>query len=532
MDRLDLLLKRADDHAVVLEGLDPQQGRRLAPETAESTYLWDLGGDPQDLARQRWGVIAPRGPEGDRLLALVAPLMQRRAEAQGAEPVVHRLPPDMDGPAAARWKRRVFDRGGARDELPRYQLILGDLHQVSLAVQQAQQADGFVGRLAFDDDAGYAAYVDKIIAAETRPSAAAKGPAVFHTVHDGSAATRLGHRHLAQPCLADLRARLGQARFEGDAVLDEAEQQPSLDRLCAAAALDRPGVLFTISHGLGAPKAGWSDLERMRRVQGALSVGDDVLDAAALTGRPFVPGGLWFALACYGAGTPAASAYRPWLESLAQQGVGSDIAAVLAGLPPPGARPFIAAAPKAALASPSGPLAVIGHVDLAWTHAFSDTDGRSLDRPGRFGHVVRAALRGDRLGTAHQQLTRFAGEASTELATLYASEAQGYPVDPLRRARVWMLRQDVADYVLLGDPAARLPFQRAAPAQPAATPRIQPPVAGPSFDLAAFEAALGGVLSGDLSMRRGARQADMDRADFEAAVAAYRAAGRAAIAKA
>lgn len=531
MDRLDLFLKRADDRSVVLEGLDPRAGTRAAPPDDTPDYLRDDGGDPQDLARQRWGIIAPRGPDGDRLLALVEPLTRHRADQQGAAPLVYRVPPDMDGPEAERWKRRVFDRGGSVDALPRYQLILGDLDQVSLAVQHAQQSDGFVGRLAFDTEAGYAAYVDKVLAAERAPATATCGPAVFHTVHDGTAATRLGHRHLAKPCLDLLRNRLNDGQFEGDGVADEGEQAPSIDRLCAAARLDRPGVLFTISHGLGAPRAGWQDPARMERLQGALAIGDDLLDADALSQGGFVPDGLWFALACYGAGTPASSAYAPWLASLGQA---ADVAGLLAALPRSGARPFVAAGPKAALANPSGPLAVIGHVDLAWTHAFSDLDGRALDRPGRFAQLVRTALRGDRLGVAHHALARFAGQASTELASMYAAEAGGRAVDPLRKAQIWMLRQDVADYILLGDPAARLPFQRAAPAaRPATSVGAGLGAAqGPGFDVEAFEEAVGGVLSGTLSLRRAARQADMDRDAFEAAFEAYRAAGRAAVAKA
>lgn len=528
MDRLDLFLKRADDRSVVVEDLDPRHGARAAPDKLGG-YLRDDGGDPQDLPRQRWGVIAPKGPDGDRLLAVVEPLIKHRAAQQGAPVERYRVPEGMDGPAAERWKRRFFDRGGSVDALPRYVLILGDLDQVSIAVQHALQADSFVGRLAFDAEAGYAAYVAKVLAAETGTPQARYGPLGFYTVHDGTAATRLGHRHLAAPCLASLRQRLDEGTFEGDAVHDEGEAAPSLDALVTAAKFDRPGVLFTISHGLGAPRSGWQDAARMRRLQGALSVGDDLLEVEALAQGAFVRHGLWFALACYGAGTPSTSAYRPWLESLAQQGHSTDVAALLAGLPKPGDRPFIAAGPKAALANPDGPLAIIGHVDLAWTHAFSDTDGRTLDRSERFAKVIRDALRGDRVGSAHHALARFAGAASSELATMYGSEARGGRVDPLRRARIWMLRQDVADYILLGDPATRLPFQRAQPmARPAAPVAVQ---RATDFDMEALEGAIGGVLSGDLSMRRGARAADMDRDAFEAAFEAYRAAGRAAIAK-
>ena len=528
MPKLDLFLKRFDDRGVVAS-LDGSRGRRDAPDQSMPSHLWDEGGDPQSLPAQRWGVIAPTGPDGDRLLALIEPLIAHRTAGQHAPVKIFRVASTMDALDAARWKRRVFDRGGAIDALPRYQLILGDLDQVPMAMQQVLQTDSYVGRLAFDSDAGYAAYVSKVIDAETTTATARRGPAVVHTVHDQTAATQVGFEHLARPCLDLLRGRLDMGNFEGDAVFDDGQAAPSLDALMRAAVWDRPGVLFTISHGLGAPKAGWPDPARMRRFQGALSVGDDILDGDTLANKSFANKGLWFSLACYSAGTPARSAYHPWLEDLAKLGEADTVAAALAGLPPPGARPFIAAGPKAALANPNGPLAVIGHVDLAWSYSFTDTDGRALDRPGRFAHVIRAALRGDRLGTANRSLARFAAQASTELTGMYDAIARGGRVDPIRQAQIWMLRQDISDYVLLGDPAARLPFARPE-AIPVAQPVVAPHNVGLSeASLTALEEAIGGVLSGALSLRRAARQCDVDRDEFEAKLEAYRAAGRAAI---
>jgi hypothetical protein len=172
-------------------------------------------------------------------------------------------------------------------------------------------------------------------------------------------------------------------------------------------------------------------------------------------------------------------------------------------------------------------MGVIGHVDLAWSYSFTDTDGRPVDRAGRFASVIQAALRGDRLGTAHRTLARFATQASTELTTLHEQKARGERVDAIRTALVWMLRQDISDYVLLGDPAARLPFARNTPTAPS-TPMHTLAPADIDSDL---EEAIGGVLSGELSMRRAAQRSGLERAAFEAAFEAYRAAGRAALAK-
>src|SRR4029079_10502131 len=100
---------------------------------------------------------------------------------------------------------------------------------------------------------------------------------------------------------------------------------------------------------------------------------------------------------------------------------------VLASLPRAGEPPFAAALPQAALSNPRGPLGVIGHVDLAWTWSFLDSakgSGRPTNsRAERFQGLLRSLVEGHRLGVAHQELARFFGSISTELATMYAGDA-------------------------------------------------------------------------------------------------------------
>src|SRR5262245_43425720 len=105
--RMDLLLATADTRAPVLEdGVDPAAaagapapGGRPKPEE-----LWAEEAAPDDLERQRWGVIAPEGDSGDRLLDAIAPLVERRRRQQGQVPV-YRVPARMTMDEAARWKK-------------------------------------------------------------------------------------------------------------------------------------------------------------------------------------------------------------------------------------------------------------------------------------------------------------------------------------------------------------------------------------------------------------------------------------------
>jgi hypothetical protein len=479
-DDLQLLLARPGGAPVLDRGLGTRDLLVTDPSgDHEPEHLWDESGEANDLPAQRWGVFAPEGPVGDRLLALVQPLIAHRRQQQGDHEVqIYRVPAKLGPLEALRWRKRNFEAGaGLRVDLPRYQLLLGDLDVMPLALQHAFACDGFPGRLAFASDDGYAAYVQKVLRWETCPEVqAAHG--LLCGVRDGTPATAIGQRALLDPGIELLRdaCSRGQLEVAGLDPLDLGDE-PDPSILLRRAAATRAGVLFSVSHGEGAPREGWTSPVDMRARQGAMSFGRaGSLTAADLTGRPFMPGGVWCMLACYGAGTPDRSAYRHWLDSLSRAGrYFGRPEAVLTALPKDGAPPFIAALPQAALASDDGPLAFVGHVDLAWTYGFQELDDRPVTRPGRLMALMRALLRGDRAGVALREVARGVGMANVELTCLFDQDSEMTvetgPAEQARRAHLWMLRNDLAAYVLLGDPAARLPL---APREPAPVWPAQP----------------------------------------------------------
>jgi hypothetical protein len=212
---------------------------------------------------------------------------------------------------------------------------------------------------------------------------------------------------------------------------------------------------------------GRGSVEERRQRQGALLLThDEVLDAERLRGQTFLPGGLWFVVACFGAGTPNASAYHAWLARLAEAGeyVG-DVEAVKRSLSP---TPFLSALPQAALANPQGPLAVISHLDLAWTSSFSGVDDPTESRTSRLLSPLEKLVSGSRAGVALGTLMLEYGKVNDELMCDHQLEEDALndglpsPVDPAGRAYRWMLRNDLRGYVLLGDPAARLPLAQGA----------------------------------------------------------------------
>jgi hypothetical protein len=558
---IELLLAHAgEEEARSRRGLVAESLRSAPrPEPVEEPdALWDATGDPNDLSRQRWGLVAPRGPRGDRLLALVEPLRRWRQEAQGGAPViVYRVQSAMDGPYAMRWKKEVFrhERTSERDR-PRYLLLLGDLHEVPLELQQALSTDAFVGRLAFASDDGYAAYADKVLRWEGAASRETRARMLFYTSRDRTSATELGHRALVTPCVTACRERQEEDGFPPADILELGSSGAvPVEHLLDHATRPGPGVLFTLSHGRGRPCGGWARPEERLAHQGELQLPDGrFLPAEVLASRPFLPGGIWFSFACFSAGTPARSSYAHWLRRLPEQDPNARRG--LEALPRAGELPFVAALPRAALANPDGPLAVMGHVDLAWSLSFSD---RGRGTPSHFIELLGELARGSRAGVALHTLMRVLNETSSELTALYNQEelerAHGgtCTVDSAARARLWMLRQDLANYILLGDPAVRLPL---APAREPVREVAPPPdgrvamrmLLGPRFTGAApapcppapraveeqeeeREAAILALLTGqrvpeDIADEHGVTLDELRRWE-----ALYRAAGRKALAK-
>lgn len=460
---LELLLARVEDHQPLLpQGLDLEKFQTLPlPKPRElPEKLWAADSDPDLLPKQRWGVIAPQGLEGDSLLKRIAPLVRWREEMQGAPVRTYLAPVGMDTGAAVRWKKREF-RNESVDESdrPRYLLLLGDMDGLSLELQQVLSTDAFVGRLVFPTEEGYEAYCAKVLKWEATTSQQRTRPrALFYTARDGTRATDIASEVLMEPGFATLRERQPKdfPHTELREIIDE--QGASTQQWLSCVAQPEPSVMLSLSHGLGG--TGWNSPEQQRALQGALVLPDKrLLTGAEVVSRPFLPGGIWFYLACYGAGTPGRSSYEPWLQQL--RNVDLDAARVLAeGVPREGARPFTSALPQAVLANPEGPLAVIGHVDLAWTSTFSDQGNLAHSR---FLGVLRALLEGRRVGNALHMLLRFFNEALVELTALYKQEewalasGRASSVDQRARAGLWLLCQDLANYVLLGDPAVRLP---------------------------------------------------------------------------
>lgn len=420
--------------------------------TRRGDFSLGPGHDANRVAHKFWGLIVAESQRAAVADAL-APLLGLR-EAQMGKPVPILVVPDGMADRSGVAQRWMADHWLDIDtwERPEYLLIAGDLDAVPLALHRVLAREAFVGRVAFTradrtpDTDGYRAYAEKVV--RHHDGHAARRPEVLlYQVDDGTRATRLAETELIEPATAWLA---GAKRFDAVTHLPSSGfGMPCPDELLDATGVRAPNILLTASHGVAAR----SDARRLA-LQGAMCFGREHLRADDLRERVFVPGGLWIYIACFGAGTPSQSAYARWLGEIFPDG--REAQRVQATL---SERPFIAALPQAALANPNGPLGMIAHVDLAWSYGLVEQVARRIRRDPHHrlsNAIARMGMRGPTdestsfglaLGEVRRMIDRFSG-ADADLRTY---EERG------ARAGAWMARNDLEGYILLGDPAVRLP---------------------------------------------------------------------------
>lgn len=541
-DQIDLLLASAREHRPVLEDGLAADALIEAPKPKKDVSQLRARRDAErsDLRLQRWGVIVPEGKTGEALLEAIKPLVALRSEEQGAPPMVFEVPPGLNRKESREW---LFDKYEDEHideaERPLYLCLLGSPEQTSFELQHTVGHRAYIGRIHFEKPNGdvdldaYAAYARKVARYAREGVTSERPDLTYYVAPDGSRATRNAIPKLVSPSIEASERSVANGRLNASVRQLEVD---SVDLFLTANASSRPSVLLSVSHGLGGSPDDYNSADEQRMRQGALVVGrKEVLDAEAMTGKTFLPGGLWLFFACFGAATPSTSEYYKWLDVLAKTGTYQNSAkAVLSSLAMSGSG-FIAALPQAALRNPNGPLAVIGHVDLAWNYSYVDPSNPSKSRSSKFTRVLHTMTRGARVGSAHDEIMEQFREANFELSSMYDTAEDARiagrpdPTDPKAKARIWMLRNDLRGYILLGDPAVRLPQAELNGRKPAEAP--EPPVvevqtAAPTMTQDAKTAAVQALLEGNEAPRVIAERAGCSLAELFAWFDAHRGAER------
>ncbi|MGP0062380.1 MAG: hypothetical protein ACLQGP_02095 [Isosphaeraceae bacterium] len=421
------------------------------------------GTRPNDLASAGWGVIFASDLDPAVVEAL-QPLIDFRARQAGgrfqrfAGPEGYRVGDGQESVRTFLRRRKVLPSMPADPQrVPYYLMVVGSPGAVPFRFQYGLDVVYAVGRLWFENPDGtpdldaFERYARAVVESESVP-----GPwrpsrrAVFVGVANrGDRATSLGLGDLVRP----LGAALAATEEVRDAGWDVQTFGPELARKDDLAGLlngpEPPALLFTASHGMAFPNGhalqyahqgallcqDWPGILRWR---GAIPTGhylaaDDIADGARLAGM------IAFHFACFGAGTPA-------LDDFAHLNrFGS--ARVLAS------RPFVARLPQRLLRQ--GALAVIGHVERAWSCSFRGGGGvgRQLQA---FQSVLQCLLGGHRVGWALEYFGALYAALATELTGEITLESRGQRPDDALLADLWTAHNDARGFVVLGDPAVKL----------------------------------------------------------------------------
>jgi hypothetical protein len=412
--------------------------------------------DPKMLDQAGWGIIFPHNADPAIKEALSALLELRQTQAGK----LFRLFEGQNGHRPGESKSKFLARHGVGpgpvdpDRMPYYLLIVGTPEAIPFPFQYQLDVQYAVGRICFDTLDEYASYARSVVEVETGSAKLSPQVTLFGVTNPDDVATRLSTELLVEP----LGRRLTESErgWNITAILRDDALKARLSQLLGGK--QTPALLLTSSHGLEFPLGD----RRQAPHQGALLcrdwpgprhwpsgtpipqqfyfAADDVSDDANLLGL------VAFFFACYGGGTPLNDAF-------------SRIAFKQRKAVAP--YPFVAGLPKRLLGHPrGGALAVIGHVERAWTFSFRWPGAGA--QTAVFESVFHSLLDGHPVGAAME----YFDERWSELATVLSDELEeiefGKVVDPYELASLWTSNNDARGYVVIGDPAVRLPVQQVA----------------------------------------------------------------------
>lgn len=484
------LIRGDSPEAATPEQLDPDpEQRQLLKQRAQllasGSFEVKEGVDQTDLAQTGWAVIFPAPLPGapDPYAAVreaLMPLLQLRQRQAGER---YRECFGSTGYRPGESLRDFLRRQGAAtsgpvdpERFPYYVLIVGSPEEIPFRFQYQLDVQYSVGRLHFADLREYDQYARSVAAAASGEVALPRRAVFFATSNPDDPATARSATELATPLATALQADPRAQGWQVETVTGAPATKARLSALLGGS--ETPALLFTASHG-----AEFDRLDsRQLRHQGALIcqdwpgpvewshralpddfyfAGDDVGDDARLLGT------VAFHFACFGAGTPRLDDF-PHM----QRGPRREIAP----------HAFVSPLAQRLLGHPKGgALAVVGHVERAWTFSFSDASGvRHLET---FGSALRRLLlAGAPIGWALEFFNnRYAGLATELTEDLENIRWQHNPPDDLTLMMRWTEHNDARSYVVLGDPAIQLPLVKegvAASAERATIPVVTTPAGG------------------------------------------------------
>ena len=421
-------------------------------------------GDPSRVEDVGWALILPAEMNPtlrEAIKEALHPLLDLRRQQAGD---LFRIYEGGEAYRSGERKDQYFERLGVGAglvdprEMPFYVLLVGTPEEIPYEFQYQLDVMRAVGRLDFGSDVdAYADYARHVVAAETGAVRLPRRVAFFAPSNPGDRATQLSTEYLVRPLYQSLTdpAPPGELRLKYDwdittpLVGEGQATRGALARLLGERPEEMPALLFTASHGVEFP-AGHPDQLRhqgARLCQEWRGPGAEVRRDYFFAGEDIPPnvglrGMIAFLFACYGAGTPKYDQFAIQAFKVREK------------IAP---RSFTAALPQALLRR--GALAVIGHVERAWGYSFVSPSGHLENQT--FVTAMRTLMNGDPVGLATDASfnMRYAALSSDLSVDLEEMEWNPRHLSDYELVYRWTANNDARSYVVIGDPAARIPME-------------------------------------------------------------------------
>lgn len=453
---VDLAFLEASEKAIQ----QVQQGEQRRLADPERLLRVQLGTNLDEVG---WGIIFDQDANPNLIAALSELLEHRRAQAGRSRDSFFHIFSGLNGyrsgESADDFLLRNGDTGGPTnpEKVPYYLLIVGDPQTIPFQFQYDLDQRYAVGRIFFPDPVQYQRYARSVRVCEGGTVTLPNTAAVFSTRFPDDPETKTFTEAFTEP-LYEMVER-SQPNWQVRLVSGDDATRAGLSGLLGGP--DTPALLIAASWGAGTPyapsrpedvgalltrdwsgPAGWEGPVRPEHYFSAQDIEDD---EARLLGMMVMLTG------SYTAGAPRVSDYA-FLDRTAGQAesTGADL---------PTGRALLAELPQRLLSHPrGGALGVIAHVDQVWTSSLTNVKGES-DVEGIYLGLLARLMQGYTSGAAMELLNLRRQREFTE-ANRQLQEAFFTTRLPGRRQlqNVFIRAIDARNYILIGDPAARLPL--------------------------------------------------------------------------
>lgn len=409
------------------------------------------GVDATDLSEAGWGVIfaASDAEAIPRWKDALQPLLERRRSQAGER---YREFCGEDGFQPGESKDEFLARHGMGPgvadprRIPYYLLLVADPEAIPYSFQFQLDVSYAVGRLHFEDEEAYGRYAQAVVRSEEGAIHRFQQVVLFGVRNPDDQATTLSSEALIQPLANALTTQL-----PAWTVRHCDKDHSTKADLLAVLQDPTPALMFTASHGMGFRRGH----PLQRRHQGALLCSDwpgpmawaeqpippDFYLSADDLKTAQVGGMILFLFGCFGAGTPRFEDYGQPSKSSPRQ---------LAD------QAFISRLPQELLCHPhGGALAVISHVERSSSWSFR-WPGAS-DQQAVFEDTLLRLMKGLPVGWAMEYFSSRYAEIAILLSEKLRQITFGKRVNVPELAGLWTVNNDMRSFVIVGDPAVRIP---------------------------------------------------------------------------